>query len=442
MFESIFIICFLFLTKSTFGQNATTVGFHTASFAPDGTLLPWKPLSAVLDMEMDWYLACPIGEHGYPVYVYNTFMTGDYKADGVSIIPAMQHGTGIISYVKYWDYTGRTNAKVITAAQSMADYLLNEALSPNHGPYPRFPRSSSFNVFFPLETSGVADIEFGLQVLEPDKGGLSGYALLLLYNVTQDQRYLDQAVHNAQVLAKNMRPANATHAPWPFRVSSTEGTAHYVKNANSVYPLRLFDALIELGHTEFQAARDALWSWIVNFQIPANSDPSSCLWVNFFEDQTDSTESNRLSWAPMEMARYLIEKKDALDPLWFNHTQQLLNFSLSLFGRERPFGVMVMGEQDQDHKPWGGANSKLGSIAAKFACAGGYLDNYTNDQLWRLANLNLNWITYFRDNDGCPAALEDGVNSTTVARGGWQEDAHTDVVHSLVDALRAIGGDC
>eukprot|EP01116_Phalansterium_solitarium_P008642 TRINITY_DN22589_c0_g1_i1.p1 TRINITY_DN22589_c0_g1~~TRINITY_DN22589_c0_g1_i1.p1 ORF type:complete len:443 (+),score=138.37 TRINITY_DN22589_c0_g1_i1:44-1372(+) len=426
----------------TLGQNATTVGFHPAVVADDGTLLPWKPLADVLDMEMDWYLACPIGEHGYPVYAYSTFMNGTYQTYNTMIIPAMQLGMGIISYVKYWHFTGQQNAKVIVAARSMAEYLIKEALSPDAGPYPRFPRSSGINTFFPLQTSGVADIQFGPQVLEPDKGGIAGYALGLLFNVTRERRYLDQALHYAERLTANMRPANATHAPWQFRVDSVNGTGYYQKNGNSVYPLRLFDLLIELGHTEFQGARDNLWAWILNYQIPSESDQKSSLWVNFFEDQIDATESNRVSWAPMEMARYLIEKKAALDPNWFNHTQRLLNFSLSLFGLERPFGVTIMGEQDHDGKPWGGANSKLGSIATKFACAGGFLENYTNEELSRLGKLNLNWITYFRDSDGCPAALEDGVNSTSVHRGGWQEDCHTDVVHSLVDALRALDGDC
>ena len=30
-----------------------------------------------------------------------------------------------------------------------------------------------------------------------------------------------------------------------------------------------------------------------------------------------------------------------------------------------------MGEQDNDRKPWGGASSKLGGVAAMFGCAGG-----------------------------------------------------------------------
>lgn len=40
-----------------------------------------------------------------------------------------------------------------------------------------------------------------------------------------------------------------------------------------------------------------------------------------------------------------------------------------------------------------------------------------------------------QDADGCPASLHRGPGE----RGGWQEDAHTDVVHSVIDALVALG---
>lgn len=49
-----------------------------------------------------------------------------------------------------------------------------------------------------------ADLVFGPDTIEPDKGGIAGYALLLLYNETKDSRYLNQAIQNAKVLLENM----------------------------------------------------------------------------------------------------------------------------------------------------------------------------------------------------------------------------------------------
>jgi hypothetical protein len=64
---------------------------------------------------------CPLGRDGYPVYVYNTFMDGNCTSDGYVIISGMQNGMGIISYLKWWEYTGRTNNRVLEFAKLMGD---------------------------------------------------------------------------------------------------------------------------------------------------------------------------------------------------------------------------------------------------------------------------------------------------------------------------------
>lgn len=72
---------------------------------------------------------------------------------------------------------------------------------------------------------------------------------------------------------------------------------------------------------------------------------------------------------------------------------------------EAPKGnVTIMGEQDFDHKPWGGACSKLPAVAAMYACVGG--PAYYR----KMAEIALNWMTYFVDVDGCPTALNNGLN--------------------------------
>jgi hypothetical protein len=71
---------------------------------------------------------------------------------------------------------------------------LNETLTPDLGPYNLFPRSTGINLFFPLETSAQADALYGPETIEPDKGGIAGYALVMLYSATGIDRYLDSAV--------------------------------------------------------------------------------------------------------------------------------------------------------------------------------------------------------------------------------------------------------
>jgi hypothetical protein len=183
-----------------------------------------------------------------------------------------------------------------------------------------------------------------------------------------------------------------------------------------------------------------LWAWIRDFQLPTASplvDGTESLWVNFFEDRTQvgswegirsasylqaagtaieplcgvqTNETNRNSWAALELARYLIEARGiGFDPDWRAHVDALLDYALTLFSEQSGVGnTTLMGEQvrvilndtsvfesatvpavrqqslalvsialidyytqDDDRKPWGGASSKLGAIAALYACAGG-----------------------------------------------------------------------
>jgi hypothetical protein len=170
---------------------------------------------------------------------------------------------------------------------------------------------------------------------------------------------------------------------------------------------------------------------MIKFLIPSPVDPAHSLWVGFFEDMVDFEQIDRNSWAPLETAKYLIERKESLDPQWKSHAMQLIAFAIDLFGRSRPGNVTIMGEQDYDHNGWGGANSRLGAVAALFVCAGG--PSYFK----QMAINNLNWMTYFIREDGCPAPFAD-FGSRSADCGGWQQDANTDVLHNMIDAMNAL----
>ena len=409
------------------------IGFHEAVVDANGKLIPWTSWDDALKREMNWYLNCPVDSHGYPRFVYMTFMDGEYKPARMDSIPCTQNGMGIISYLKYAAYLDKAvpnapeKARVLEWARKMGDYLIQETLTPNRGAYPRFTRSTGFYMDFPLYRSAQGDLRYGTNVIEPDKGGIAGYALVKLYEATGDKRYLKQAIHNAEVLVRNQRPGDVLHSPWPFRADCITGETWGDRSGNMVFILRLFDSLIEQGHKRFQAPRAALWSWIKMYQIPAPDAPEANLWVSFFEDY--DLESNRNSWTALEMARYLIERKEKLDPEWKATAEKLIQFSLKYFSSPRPGGVIVMGEQDDDTDPWGGACAKLGGVAAMFYAAGG------GDHYKEMAYRNLTWMTYFIDNDGCPAQKAD---NKRLRRGGWQEDTHTDVVHNFMDAMAAV----
>jgi hypothetical protein len=427
----IYLIIFLFIipfSKKTSAQKLPQkIGFHKAVYDNEGKLLSWIPWSRALVKEMNWYRNCPKGKKGYPVFFYVTFMDENYKSYRSDFIPATQLGMGIISYIKYYYYTGRADPRILKTARLMGDFIINETLTPDKGAYPRFTRSTGHNTDLPIKMSSQGDEKLGQYVIEPDKGGIAGYALIRLYEVTAEEKYLNQAVHNADVLVKNMRAGNAQRSPWPFRADAVSGEYWGERSANMVYILRLFDKLLEHGYARFRGPRVKLWNWIKNYQIPAAHNRRESLWVQFFEDM--SPEDNRNSWAPLNTARYLIEKKDALDSNWKELARQCIEFALQHFSLQRPGGVTLMGEQDVDKREWGGACSTLGGVAAMFYAAGG------GEKYRGIAYRNLNWVSYFIDGDGGPAAL---CGAEGWKKGSWQEDCHTDVVHNFLDAMKAV----
>lgn len=413
--------------------DPTTIGFHPAKYDVNGNLLPWNNIQSVVDLEMNYYLQCPIGKHGYPVFVYNTFMSGSYESAGYTILPGTQLGFGIISYLKYFHLTNRSNPKVLQWAVKMGDYIANEALTPSFHSYPSFPRSTGINLNFPILVCSQADIIDGIETIEPDKGGIAGYALYLLYKETGNKTYLKIAINAADTLVYHQIPGDNSSAPWPFRVDAL-GLHYQPKSCNMVYILRLFDVLInEQGLAKYQASYNALWKWIRDFQIPSPNDPDGSLWVGFFEDMIDISGRDRTSWCPLETARYLVEKKESLDKNWRALVENLFAVSQQ-YASKRPGNVIVMGEQDNDHKPWGGACSNWAAVTALYGCATKNA-NYTS-----IGKNTLAWLTYFVDKDGCPSALAD--TRTPQPRGGWQQDCHTDVIHNLVDGINALNGRC
>jgi hypothetical protein len=80
-------------------------------------------------------------------------------------------------------------------------------------------------------------------------------------------------------------------------------------------------SLFALGYKEFLAPRDKLWTWIRDFQLP-DLAKDGMLWVQFFEDHSEP--DNRTAWAPLNLARYLLEKKEALDGDWQKDAKMLM----------------------------------------------------------------------------------------------------------------------
>ena len=411
--------CLFALVSALPAQN---LGNHPAVYDQQGTLVPWTPWRDAIQREVNWYLNCPV-ENGYPRFVYTTFMDGNYQpmAKDASFIPAMQDGMGIISYLKYHAYQVKKDPRVLRIARYMGDYLVKEANTPDEGKYPRFTRSTGWRAKFPQPADCGSQDDKPYEI-EPDKGGIAGYALVLLYEETKDDKYLQQALQNARVLAANMIEGTATNSPWPFRVDYRSGSGRGAVCGNMSFNLRLFDKLTALGHQEFQAPRARLWAWIKDFQLP-DLAKDGMLWVQFFEDHSEP--DNRTAWAPLNLARYLLEQKEALDGDWQKDAKLLIDFTNTRFTGIRN-GMPICGEQTHDREPWGGILSTYGAVLAMYTKATG------SNEFKGLAYQALSFCLYAVNDDGCP-----GQRATGPSRGGWQEDAHTDKLHNILDAIAA-----
>jgi hypothetical protein len=331
----------------------------------------------------------------------------------------MQDGTGILSYVAYYRWSGRSDKRLLSVARRMADFLIEQATTPDVGAYPVFFRSTGRRGAFPQPPDSGSQGDRPFEI-EPDKGAIAAYALLVLWEETHDHRYFDAAVHHARVLASTQRRGDAAHSPWPFRVDYRTGKARGEVSSDMVFPLRLYDRLIAEGLREFAAPRSRLWSWIRTVQIPS-ARRHGALFVQFFEDHENPR--NRNAWAPLALARYLVEQRERLDRDWRSDAKTLIDFVRKNFTHLEA-GVRVCHEQDEDHEAWGGINATYAAVLARFA-------KQTNDAaMANQAHDALVFTLYAIDDEGHPRDLPKNPEV-----GGWQEDAHTDVVHNIVDAL-------
>jgi hypothetical protein len=405
------------------GQSAQEfiIAGHRAKLDSAGHLLPWISWRTALDREMHFYESAPF-ERRYPIFITTTFLDGEWKpTDRNDTIPATQNGMGIISYLKFYELNSKVNLKTLELARLMGDYLVTEDLTPDEGKYPRFTRSTGRRGKFPQPPDSGSQSDHPYEI-EPDKGGIAGFALAQLYDVTKRPEYLDQALQNARILAANQNIGDERHSPWPFRVDYRTGESRGPVSSNMTYILRLYDYLLAHGHSEFAAPRASLWQWIRHRQIPSAKGDGK-LFAQFFEDH--DSPANRNAWAPLNLARYLLEKKNDLDPDWLEDSKSLLEFVRKNFTHQE-FGVTVCHEQDEDYDAWGGINSTYGAVLALFASA------TANNALAMEARQALNFTEYSISEDGRPRDL-----FKSTSPGGWQEDAHTDVIHNYLDALRA-----
>jgi hypothetical protein len=398
--------------------------YHQPQCDASGGLIPWTidesgPFHHIMSIEARWWLNAP-PVNGWPTYLTAAKLTRDYSASG-GALPGSTASMAIEAYLKYYAYTG--DAAYLSMVRTIGDYILQQGLTPDdYAVYPRFP--------WPVGETGDITPDGGGHAFNtaghimPDKGAMVGIALLHLYEATGDIAYRDEAVHIANVLAATAVPGTATESPWPFR--SDGNTGAFVDgrvSGNQVFALRLFDELIRLGiagNGSYQSCRDNVWNWLKNVAI---ADTSGDKWLHFFEDHSGD-EYNPTQIDALEMERYLLEQKDALDPDWFAMAGSLINLV------KRRWVVhsgdyTAIGEQQSDLTPYNSHTARYASILAMYFEAGGP-SAYREEAFSSFA-----YSTYSVDVDGfADTYFNEGI--------AWSTDSFGDWMMHFADGLGAI----
>lgn len=445
--------------------------WHEAVLDPQGRLLAWyhpeKNLGYDKFLRLDWdFLEHRVpdqGNTGLKVYLVSSVFDGDTLQGprlGWQHDPAGLYAHMVDLLLGWYGYSGDSEA--VPVVQSMLDYQLAHGTTPGNWEWASVPYATSCDNALEYggcfwdnggnssNLAGIVESNTGKfnrdnkVGIESDKVGELGLGYVLFYKMTGERKYLDAAVKCGQALAKHIRPGDATHTPWPFRLNARTGQVINGEEFGGmiVAPVRLFDELVRLdvaGAESFHKARDIAWNWILHNQL-SKSGPARDRWTGYYEDVSRNTENvNDLS--PMITAYYILSQDDpaTVDPAWREDVGRLLDWDREVLGRGPFFGAWAIDEQQPPsipaHVSWF-CCSRVG-LPCRSAGWGAINAMYYEKTHDRSAHENafrsLNYATYFAESDGkincCGYPYPDPY---------WFEDGYADAGRSFIWAMGAI----
>ncbi|HVO09437.1 MAG TPA: hypothetical protein VMX54_01675 [Vicinamibacteria bacterium] len=309
---------------------------------------------------------------------------------------------------------------IVADMRRLADHWIGHGLTGPDGPWPNLP--------FPYNTevhSGRydGDMVAGKGYLQPDKAGSFGAELVTLYRITGERRYLDAALRIADTLARTVKPGDADHSPWPFRVHAATGEVFVSKNGRFDYTsnwtgaLRLFDQLVRMQEgrvADYERARVLVSDWLRTYPMRSQR------WGPFFEDINVYSDTQINAGT---LALYVLEH-----PGWAPDAvaavRRILDWCDRRFGNPRweRYGARPTNEQTAYEVPGNSHTAREASLELLWAEAAG--DASREAQAVR----NLNWATYMVDGDGKNRYYHDDI---------WLTDGYGDYVRHYLRAMAA-----
>jgi hypothetical protein len=375
---------------------------------------------------------------GLPVHLVSSVYDGTTKQGSYwQHNPASLYAQFVDSVVAWHAYSA--DDKAVDVVREMLDYQLAHGTTPAGWDWPNVP--------FATACSG--DRDYGRCLagmprsfyggIETDKVGELGVGYVQFYELTGDRRYLDAALAAADALARHVRPGDADHTPWPFRVDARTGHVLAGKEYGGmmIAPVRLFDELIRIGEGDvanYTRARDLAWSWLLDKPLNPRSRAYR-KWSGYFEDVNGDTE-NLNQASPTMTAYYLLTRANpgAVDPAWRAHTRDLIEWVRSYFGRGPYMGAWAIDEQ---HAPGRGgccSEAGLGSDTSRWGAVNALYAARTGDKGAReRAFRALNYATYFTDDDGQVACCGDDFDNPY-----WFDDGYADYARNFSWAMGAL----
>ena len=328
---------------------------------------------------------------------------------------------------RLYPYTG--DPRTITFLTSFVDYELENGLTPEGYAWSQVPYASAN----PGVKRYTGWSELGEDYIEPHVVGEDGYGYLRLYEMTGNTKYLRAAIRCADALAKNFKPGDADHSPWPVRLWARDGKAEGRPmgpySANVIEPIMLFDELIRLGQGDvagYTRVRADAWDWFVKYPLAHN------VWVGYFEDTVPSME-NMNQVIPLEFARYVLLHPEK-DPQWREHARQLIEWvkTTPKWPKYIVHGATVTTEQGNGinfccNPP----NQCCDSHTSRLAAVEAIYFAKTGDESYRDAAFrSYNWVSYFQ-------GLSAGAHAPFSTQW-WFTDQYADGPRRLMDAFWAV----
>ena len=342
-----------------------------------------------------------------------------------------------------YPYTG--DRRAIAFLEDFVDYEMENGLTPNGQDY------VWSGVPYPSANPGAQRYSgwssHGEDYVEPHVIGEDGYAYVRLYEMTGKTKYLQAAIHFANELAKNYKPGDAFHSPWPVRCFAKdgriEGKGMGPYSANVLGPISLFDELVRLKQgniTRYAKVRRDAWQWLESY--PLKND----VWAGYFEDVPPNiADMNNV--IPLELARYVLLHPEK-DAAWQAHAKHLIEWvkTTPKWPKYLVHGALVTTEQgdginfccNQPNQCCDSHTARLAAVEALyFAKTRGTDTDSDKDQSYKKnesykeqAYRSFNWVTYFQ---GLP-----GKAHAPFSDQWWFTDEFTDGPRRLMDAFWAV----